>query len=314
MVSRLEFATRDPERALPVLGGFFPDVHMSNPRDNFAFELSTANAESFSMVHYHLLSPNSSSGVDMTGSLTVASIEAGSVALTSGKRYVDTSQPWIFPQQPVVGEWDEVTITAISLSLPDILRFARAQLGDESFRLQFTGNSPIDAARGRQWAALIGYTRQALSEDGPLMLSDMVRANAFAHLASMLLATFPSTFMDAAERASGASLVPSAIRRVTRFIDDNAQLPLTIEDIAREARMSIRGIQYAFQSTLGTTPTGYLRRVRLAGAHRSLQLGDPTHGDTVFSIATAWGFPHPGRFAKEYRDAYGTTPRRTLET
>lgn len=314
MVSRLEFATRDPERALPVLGEFFPDVRMSNPRGNFAFEMSTAQADSFSMVHYHLLSPNSTSSVDMTGTLTVASVGAGEVDLTAGRRVIDTSQPWIFPQQPVVGEWDEVTITAIALSLPDILRFARANLGDDKFRLLFTGNSPLDAARGRQWAALIGYTRQALSEEGPLMLSDIVRSNAFGHLASMLLATFPSTFMDAAERRSRASLVPSAVRRAAHFMDENAQLPITIEDIAREARMSIRGIQYAFRSTMGTTPTAYLRRVRMDGAHRSLQRGDPTRGDTVSSIATAWGFQHPGRFAKEYRECYGTTPRRTLES
>jgi transcriptional regulator GlxA family with amidase domain len=32
----------------------------------------------------------------------------------------------------------------------------------------------------------------------------------------------------------------------------------------------------------------------------------------VGQIAARWGFAHPGRFAALYREAYGTSPSRTL--
>jgi AraC-like DNA-binding protein len=56
------------------------------------------------------------------------------------------------------------------------------------------------------------------------------------------------------------------------------------------------------------------RRVRLAGAHRELQAGDPSCGDTVAAIAARWGFSHAARFTSFSRNQYGTTPSRTLRT
>ncbi|MDQ4118039.1 MAG: helix-turn-helix domain-containing protein, partial [Actinomycetota bacterium] len=55
-----------------------------------------------------------------------------------------------------------------------------------------------------------------------------------------------------------------------------------------------------------------LRRARMARAHADLRAGDPTRGDTVATIAMRWGFSNPGRFAAEYREAYGTSPSETL--
>lgn len=314
MVSRQEFSTRDPERALPVLGEFFPALKLSSPREDFAFEMASAEVESFALVHYHLLSPNSSSSVDTAGQLTIGQVESGGVSMTMDRRQIDTSQPWVFPQGPVAGDWDEVTITALSLSIPAMLRFARAQLGDDGFRLVFSGPSPVDPALGRQWATLVDYTRAALSEDGSLMLSELVRANAFSHLAAMLLATFPSNFLEALERPTAERAMPRAVRIAIQYMEENAHRPITVEEVAREARMSIRGLQYAFRSSLDTTPMARLRDIRLAGAHEDLRQADPLSGVTVAAIAVAWGFDHPGRFAKRYRSIYGTSPRQTLES
>ncbi|MFI7317109.1 helix-turn-helix domain-containing protein [Streptomyces venezuelae] len=55
----------------------------------------------------------------------------------------------------------------------------------------------------------------------------------------------------------------------------------------------------------------YLRRVRLDRTHRELRLAEPTT-QTVTSVAYRWGFFHPGRFAADYRAAYGEPPSHTL--
>jgi transcriptional regulator GlxA family with amidase domain len=131
---------------------------------------------------------------------------------------------------------------------------------------------------------------------------------------SLLLDTFPNTMMDGARQRSRPLTAPSAVRRAVSFIELNAHLPIDVEDIARESRMSIRALQYAFQRHLSTSPVAYLRRARLDGAHRDLVRADPTQGATVLAIALDWGFAHPGRFATYYREAYGVSPKQTLDS
>ena len=66
-----------------------------------------------------------------------------------------------------------------------------------------------------------------------------------------------------------------------------------------------------FRRHLGTTPTQYMRRVRLHYAHQDLMTGDRVH-NTVAAIAAKWGFAHTGRFAVQYRQTYGRSPHSTL--
>jgi AraC-like DNA-binding protein len=287
---------------------------MTNPRGNFSLELSSLDAELFSLVHYHLQSPSSSSSTDPTGLLLLGLVDSGALALGSSRGPIDTSMPWLFPQEQVRGDWDEITITALSVSIPDALRLARAQLGDDRFKLQFVGTAPLSPARGAQWANLVRYLRKNMEQDDPVIASDLVLASTHAHLISMLLATFPNNAMDALFDRHESTALPSAVRRAIQYMESNAHRPITVEDIARESRLSIRGLQYAFRSSLESSPSTYLRRIRLAGAHSALQAASPDDGSTVAGIALTWVFPHPSRFAKQYRAAYGVSPRRTLES
>jgi transcriptional regulator GlxA family with amidase domain len=70
-------------------------------------------------------------------------------------------------------------------------------------------------------------------------------------------------------------------------------------------------VQYLFRQRLDTTPTEYLRRVRLHRAHQELIAGDRSSA-TVTGIAQRWGFAHTGRFAVLYREVYGQSPHTTL--
>ncbi|MCH1867003.1 helix-turn-helix domain-containing protein [Nocardioides sp. CFH 31398] len=109
-----------------------------------------------------------------------------------------------------------------------------------------------------------------------------------------------------------AAQEPATLRRAVEHIEAHAGEALTLGEIARTARASPRAVQYAFRRYRGTTPTGYLRRVRLEGAHRDLVRGDPTTGDTVAAIAARWGFAKAGRFSALYAAAYGRPPSHTL--
>ena len=104
---------------------------------------------------------------------------------------------------------------------------------------------------------------------------------------------------------------PTALRRATTFIHENAHRDITLSDIAAAVNLTPRSVQYTFRRHLGTTPLEYLRRVRLDRAHRELQAADP-RVDTVMAIAGRWGFTHAGRFSSVYKKAFGTPPSETL--
>jgi transcriptional regulator GlxA family with amidase domain len=72
--------------------------------------------------------------------------------------------------------------------------------------------------------------------------------------------------------------------------------------------VTIRAVQLAFRWHRDTTPTDYLRRVRLDHAHHGLLAADPAR-DSVTAVAYRQG---PSRFAAYYRAAYGVPPGDTL--
>jgi AraC-like DNA-binding protein len=55
----------------------------------------------------------------------------------------------------------------------------------------------------------------------------------------------------------------------------------------------------------------YVRRVRLARAHDELAEADP-ESTTAMIVAQRWGFVHYGRFAAQYRQAFGCSPAEML--
>lgn len=106
--------------------------------------------------------------------------------------------------------------------------------------------------------------------------------------------------------------LPPLVLSAIAVIESNRREPFTVEDLADECGVSARALQYAFRKHLGMTPMAYARRVRLAEAHRELEAAEPTSGVTVASVAAAWGFLNPGRFASYYAEAYGRRPSETL--
>ena len=101
------------------------------------------------------------------------------------------------------------------------------------------------------------------------------------------------------------------VARAQRFIDENLGLPLTAADIAEAAHVSVRGLHAAFARAGEPSPLRYLKRARLDAVRHDLTQGDPEK-QSVRDVARRWGFVSLGRFAAEYRDAFGELPRATV--
>lgn len=110
----------------------------------------------------------------------------------------------------------------------------------------------------------------------------------------------------AALAADGGVRLSAPVLAAVELVAEQARGPLQVRDLAAAAQVSVRSLQAAFVAELGTTPMAYVRAVRLRGAHAELVEGAPFA--SVTAVAMRWRFFHVGRFAEEYRRAYGVPP------
>ncbi|MES4890008.1 helix-turn-helix domain-containing protein [Streptomyces sp. NPDC096012] len=178
--------------------------------------------------------------------------------------------------------------------------------------VRLTGHRPRSAAAAAHLARTITHLRDAVLCDPQIADQPLIAATAAQHLAASVLTAFPSTALPEPTAADRNDAHPAMLRRALAYMDDHADQPTTVADVAAAAHVTVRALQYAFRRHLDTTPLAHLRRVRLAHVHHDLVAADPGSGVTVTAIAARWGFHHPGRFAALYRETYRRAPYETL--
>jgi AraC-like DNA-binding protein len=178
-----------------------------------------------------------------------------------------------------------------------------------SQQIRFLSCRPRSCGAVRAWHRALHYATATLAAPDtaqqPLVVATMAPL-----LAGALLECYPSNLTDL-DPASDPAL-PETLKDAVAFIHRHAASDIGINDVAGAVHLTPRAVQYLFRRQLDTTPTEYLRRVRLHRAHQELIAGAPS-GTTVTEIAQRWGFAHTGRFAVLYRQNYGQSPHTTLK-
>lgn len=168
--------------------------------------------------------------------------------------------------------------------------------------------APVAIGAGtRSLVRLIEAVCADLEDEASAFAAPAVRRQLQRSLIALLLETMPH---DCADMLACAvpSAVPAVVRRAEAFIREHAAAPIGLAEIARAAGASARSLQAGFRRVRGTTPTGYLRAVRLDHARRDLAAGN---GIGVTDVALANGFNHPGKFALAYKARFGEAPSAT---
>lgn len=214
------------------------------------------------------------------------------------------------PDLPFTGRIRNARYNITMLDPALLAQVASGPAGSPPVRL--TGHRPRSAAAARHLSGTIAHLRDHVLSDPQIADQPLVAATATQHLAASVLAAFPSTALEEPTAADRHDAHPVMLRRALAYIDDHADQPVTVADIAGAAHVTVRALQYAFRRHLDTTPLAHLRRVRLAHAHQELVDADPGSGATVTAIAARWGFHHPGRFASLYRQAFRRSPHESL--
>lgn len=263
------------------------------------------------------------SSVHVGGAMSLwGDTEVFTVAQVSGHRYdwqirdesgaaAAGSSVLFRPEHPSLVVAEDVDVTLVHLPVELVQETADTVYGART-PVAFAAATSLGDRWGEYWARLARYGAGVLASEA--FEEPLVRAELTRHLAVGLLECFPLVG-DREERYLSMEAQTRRYRAAVQFLDDHAAEPVTVEDAARAAGTTTAALVRAFRANhpLGLTPAQYLRRTRVDAAHRDLAAGDPGAGDTVKKIAARWGFAHPGRFARYYRQVYGTTPRHTLD-
>lgn len=301
------FVTTDPDEAHEFLRSAYVDntMRITGDREHFRMWHDHRDTGRFSiatldhtMAVEHVAEP--------LGYLLVARVLDGDLERTADGSTLRAGQGDVFlvarPDQPYTIRWNHMRMQLFRIDTALV-----GELTGEPGVPTFTGLSPVSSDAARYCASVLDFLTDDLLANDTAVGSSLVVGSAARLLAAAVLTTFPHESDDTA-----AGTPPAAFRKALRFIDDEAHRDIAIADIAEAAHVTPRAVQLAFRNNLDTTPTTYLRRVRLARVHDDLLAADPARGATVTEIATRWGFYHPGRFAAAYRAAYGCSPRDTL--
>lgn len=194
---------------------------------------------------------------------------------------------------------------------PTILdRVAATADGGATNAVRVLDHRPVSRQAALRLRSAIAYVRDEVAAPGA-SVTPLVASTASQYLAASMLQAYPNTAVTEPTATDRRDAGPSTLRRAVAFIEANAELQLTVSDIARAAYVTPRALQLAFRRHLDTTPLSYLRRVRLARARDDLLAATAGDGRTVTAIAARWGFTS-SRFNQYYRAAYGEQPSRTL--
>jgi len=254
--------------------------------------------------------------VEPLGMICLCDIESGTIDAhgPDGTEAEDFGTGELFslspPDRGYAGTINRATYTVTRLDPEVLTRIASPAPGHDTVRL--TGHRPVSVAAARRVRAAIEHVDRTVLADPEAAASPLVLGTGLRYLAAQVLEAFPNTSVAGPSRAEGRDAHPAAVRRALAYIDAHADLDLTPAQIAAAAHVSIRSLQLAFRRHLDTTPTAYLREVRLARARKDLAAARAGDGASVADIALRWGFAHQGRFGQSYRMTYGETPGTTL--
>lgn len=169
----------------------------------------------------------------------------------------------------------------------------------------------LNGERFTVFTSILGALCKALGERGSdTPQRDIVIARLEEALWFAFADACPELYREYKE-ARRAGPISAVAKRVTSYIEDNAQRDLTLSDLVNVSGMSARTLYSSFSGAYGTGPMAYLKRVKLGRCRDALLAADSAE-ELVGDIAAKWGFYHLSSFASDYKKEFGELPSESL--
>jgi AraC family transcriptional regulator len=217
--------------------------------------------------------------LDIDGRSMDANVEKGSDLLL------------IPPDTEVNAEFNIEDVTEYSIAFLDRSLFERL---NPELRRPLVVSSNEALRRG-----LVELGREAAAPDDVFdLFAEGWAMQAMAHLSRLAGGHHPN------REISRGGLTVASLRRVQDYVHSNLPATITLVELSRVAGLSRRHFLRAFRESVGDTPLGYVRTLRIEEAKRRLSQGSQSNTE----VALDCGFSHAQHFATTFRRATGLTP------
>jgi AraC-like DNA-binding protein len=311
------FRTKDPEEAIAVVASAYVPHELRLPRHTTSIDMSLTRFELESMtvgsLHY---GPSVSVRTEETHDFCVALPTQGRIVSRHRTREAvisDKGEPVIYsPGAPADAVWAPgSTVLALNMATETLEGELERLLGT-SLRapLRFTFTDAEVTAEARRWQAVL----RLLAEESRERSGYLAHVGAARHVESLmmdgLLLSQAHNYSDAVHRQS-PRVSSAAVQRAVDLLEQHPEEQWSMVRLSSEAHLSVRSLQEGFRRELDETPMAYLKSLRLRRARRALAEAS-AEDTTVKAVAVSCGLMHAGRFAAEYRAAFGESPSETL--
>ncbi|MCF3642744.1 AraC family transcriptional regulator [Rhizobium sp. TRM95111] len=168
----------------------------------------------------------------------------------------------------------------------------------------------LSTPAGQMIGNLVRTIIDGLRNDGPLLHSPIAMSHLTQALADLIIRSVPHRFSHLLN-GRVRMIAPWHVHRAIEFMRANVDQPITMPMVAAAAGVSLRALQSGFMAFKETTPSAYLRTIRLQAVRKNLL--DPANRQTLREICLKWGFFHFGRFSALYKTSYGEYPSETMK-
>ncbi len=236
---------------------------------------------------------------------------AGHARIASGSQQIDSTPELasvLSPTESTVMRWSadcDQLMVRIERQLVD--RAISAQLGrpaPEAVRFQL-GFAWRDCA---PWRCLLQYLSQCASQPFDAAQYRLMVGQIEQLVVSTLVGA-QAHDADQLKAARRTTVLPRHVRRVEEYLREHVAEPISADQMALIAGVSLRSLYAGFREYCGVSPLQYLRNLRLDGARQTLS-GEPD--SNIASVAMRWGFGHLGRFSMEYKERFGESPSQSV--
>jgi AraC-like DNA-binding protein len=176
--------------------------------------------------------------------------------------------------------------------------------------LAFEAAMDLTTPKGRGWLRMLRLANREARRPHGLLENPLTAKSIEAALLDGLLLAQRHNYSDALLRDASAA-PPRAVREAVELLETSPERSWSVPLLAKEVHVSVRSLQEGFRRSLDTTPTRYLRAVRLRKIREDL-LSAAAEDTTVGTIVYRWGIVNQGRFANSYQRKFGETPSDTL--
>lgn len=217
----------------------------------------------------------------------------------------------ISPDTPVSMRWAaNAPQIALRLERSEVEEHCAQHLGHRlDSPLRFAPAFDMGSSGGGYFLQLLITLAEALTCAEHPIHQPLVLKQFESTLINALIYSQPNNLRQAPAADSQRKLSPHFVKRTEEYMLAHAHEPLSIEQLAEYAGVSVRTLFSGFREFRDTSPMAFLRDVRLAHVREALLQESPL---SVTDVALKWGFGHLGRFSQEYCKRYGELPSATL--